>query len=96
MTALNPITNPSKQALLDLVGKPIFINRFNEPVGYFHLESGYYFVDSVIFHFNDSVEIGVSEYDPSIPIEQFSIDDSHISYYHIDDLELMQPSLSTD
>ena len=94
MTALNPITNPSKQALLDLVGKPIFINRFNEPEGYFPREAGYYFIDSVIFHFNNSIEIGVSEFDPSIPIEKINIDDSHISYYHIDDLELMQPSTS--
>lgn len=92
MTALNAITNLSKQALLDLVGKPIYIHRFNEPEGYFPRKAGYYFIDSVIFHFGDSVEIGVSEYDPSIPIEQFNIDDSHISYYHIDDLELMQPS----
>lgn len=91
MTIANPITKPSNQTLLNLVGKPVFISSFREPEGYFQRAPGYYFIDSVIFHFHEGVEIGVSEYDSQKPIEQFDIDDSHISYFHIDDLELAYP-----
>lgn len=77
-----------KSTLLELVGKPIFINSFNEPEGYYTRQSGLYFVDSVIFHFNSHIDLGISEYDPSTPIDQFDIDKSHISYFHLEDLEL--------
>lgn len=88
MTALNIITKNDKIALLSLVGTPVHISTFKQPEGYYPLPAGIYFIDSIIFHHPDSVEVGVSEYDPSIPLSEFDIDKSHISYFNLDDVEI--------
>lgn len=92
MTDFNGNTTIDKNFLLSLVAKPIFINGFNLPEGYFSRPSGVYFIDAVIFHFDGSVELGVSEYDPSISPENFDIDKAHIGYFNLNDLEINQDS----
>lgn len=93
MTNSNVTTKTDKAILMEMIGKPIFINHFNQPEGYFPIPAGHYFIDAVIFHYSGNIEIGVSEYKPEIPIEQFNIDESHISYFHLDDLVIPYPYL---
>jgi hypothetical protein len=90
MTTVNRNTKFEKSTLLALIGKPIFIKSFNEPEDYFPTRAGNYFVDSVIFHYNDHVEIGISEYNPETPIEDFDIDESHIGFYSLEDLDISE------
>lgn len=91
MTAINTITKTDKATLLSIVGKPVHVSSFRQPEGYYPLPSGRYFIDSVIFHHPDSVEVGISEYDPAIPLEDFDIDKAHISYFNLDDVDIVDP-----
>lgn len=88
MTDLNFNTNINKDYLLSLVAKPVFINKFNSSPSYFEMPAGLYLIDAIIFHFDGHIEIGVSEYDPSTPLEQFDIDKSHIAYFNLQDLDI--------
>lgn len=92
---MNVITKANKQALIDMIGKPVFINHFNQAEWSYSLPAGQYFIDSVIFHFNGSIELGVSEYDPDISTDQFDIDKSHISYFNFDDLQIIDHDQGT-
>jgi hypothetical protein len=94
MTNSNVYTIADKNYLMSLVGTPVFIKSFNLPEGYFSMPSGLYFIDAVIFHFDGHVELGVSNYDPNITIEQFDIDKAHISYFNLDDLEINKEQLT--
>lgn len=87
MTDFNVNTNINKNYLLSLVATPVFINRFKSH-SYISMSSGLYLIDAVIFHFDGHVELGVSEYDPSIPLEQFDIDKAHIAYFNLHDLDI--------
>lgn len=88
MTDLNVNTNINKNYLLSLVATPVFINRFNSSPSYFEMPAGLYLIDAVIFHFDGHIELGVSEYDPSISLEQFDIDKFHIAYFNLHDLDI--------
>ncbi len=92
MTNMNINTTQKKSILIEMIGKPVFIKSFRQPEGYFPMQSGHYFVDSVIFHFNDHIEVGISEYDPQTPIKDFDIDKSHIGFYGLEDLEIIPES----
>ncbi len=88
MTTMNVNTKFDKPTLMGMIGKAIFINGFNEPIEYFPNKSGYYFIDSVIFHHDNHVEIGVSEYEPNMSLKDFDIDKSHIGFYNLEDLDI--------
>jgi hypothetical protein len=88
MTVANPIIKPSKQALLELVGNAVFIKSFQYREWSPSYDSGFYFIDSVIFHHSDQIEIGVSllHDEDQDPIE--AKDSLHIDYFSLDALSI--------
>jgi hypothetical protein len=88
MTTLNTNTKIEKSVLMDMIGKPVLIKSFKQPQEYFPMKSGFYFIDSVIFHYNDHVELGISEYNPETTIKDFDIDKSHIGFYSLEELDI--------
>lgn len=94
MTTLNFTTKTDKSALLEMVGKPIFINDFYRPEGYLPMPPGYYFIDAVIFHYYDNIELGISKYDSLISPEQFDLDTAHLGYFSLHDLSIECPNSS--
>lgn len=94
MTTLNSITKPSKQILLDSIGKAVFIKSFQFREWSPSYESGYYFIDSVIFHHSEQIEVGVSllHDEGRDPISHK--DDCHIDYFPLGELEIDFSTLS--
>lgn len=88
MTVANLITKPSKQALLELVGNAVFINSFQYREWSPSYDSGYYFIDSVIFHHSEQIEVGVSllHDEGRDPISHK--DDCHIDYFPLGELNI--------
>jgi hypothetical protein len=88
MTVLNPNTKPSKHTLLDLVGNAVFIKSFQCREWSPTYESGYYFIDSVIFHHSDQIEIGISLLHDEDRNPIAHKDDCHIDYFPLGELSI--------
>jgi len=93
MTNLNINTELDKSLLVGIVGKAVYISSFLGDQLY-KRASGHYFIDSIIFHNSENIEIGVCEYDIKKPIESVNVDESHIGYFHLDELEMQLLPLS--